>query len=264
MNTMYQLPQPKAMSKNQIVAQADELWEEYVREVGWRYVVENGIKFDDVYEALIYPKYEIILEKNEYLGVDDFGDPILGQFIPKEKTALISKQLFESNDPRVVFTEWHEVCGHGILHGSLLRKSANRLLKLNTTQKAIDDFFKYFESRFEWQANVYAANIGAPKILVACMYIKLFNMKHRFLYRGADHYTLHFCGRDFRFYIGSLQELGWQIGRLMKHRFGGLSAECLSYQVLDAVIDSKVENKSANECDFVNRVGNVIEGMNIL
>ncbi len=260
---MYQLPQPKAMSQKQIVAQADNLWKEYIKEVGWRYVIENGIKFDDVHEALLYPKYEIILDKNEYLGEDDCGELILGQFLPREKTALINKQLLENNDPRTVFTEWHEVCGHGILHGELLRKNSHKLTRINSTQKDIDTFLKHFENRFEWQANVFAANIGAPRVFVACMYIKLFSMRHRFLYRGAGNYTLSFCGRDFRFYIGSLNELCWQIGRLMKHRFGGLSAECLSYQVLDAVIDSDIE-RAPNQCDFAHQLGNVIESMNIL
>lgn len=256
---MYKLPPPKPMSKMQIVAKADRLWEEYIKEVGWGYVIRNGIKFDDVYEALIYPKYEVIVNKNENLGVDDSGELILGQFLPKENTALINSQLFETKDPRLVFTEWHEAAGHGILHGAFLRRCSSKLSRLNTTERNIDTFLKHFENSFERQANIFAANIAAPRVLVACIYLKIFDMKNRLKYRGSGYYTFSVNGHNFKWFIDSPFDLAYQMSRFMKHYFGGLSVETLAYQNLEATVDiGNYGGMDVKKCVFAKTVGDIL------
>lgn len=227
-------PYVPPMSKNHILGKTHQLWLEYLRVVGPEHVLSCGIDFDEVYDAVIYPHYEIILDKNEDLGFDDFGDPILGRFIPKDNAALINKRLFETRDPRTVFTEWHEVTGHGILHGDFLRKNAQKYQKLFTTEKGMN----LIENTFEWQARTFAANAAAPRIYVWCMFIKLFGMRRKIKYQGARRYSLIFNNNTWFVYVSSPLELARKIAKRMKHYFWGLSTESIAYQVLEVAIDT--------------------------
>ena len=230
---MYQLPCPEPMSKLQILEKAHQFWLEYIREVGPEHVLNCGISFDEVFDAVIYPHYEITLVKDEDLGVDDFGDPILGRFLPKENTALVAKNLFESRDYRQVFTEWHEVAGHGVLQGEFLRKNASTNHRLFTTAKSMNQI----ENAFEQQANTFAANVAAPLNYVRCILIKVFGMEQKIRYCGPCKYSLCYNNHNSSVYASSPSELAWKIAKKIQHYFWGLSAESLAYQVLDVAID---------------------------
>jgi hypothetical protein len=247
------------MSELQIRERAHSLWLEYIREVGPEYVLKKGNSFDDVYDAVIYPHYEVTLIKDDDLGVDDFGDPILGQFLPKENTALVTSRLFEKRDPRRVFTEWHEVAGHGVLHGPFLRKNARKYRTLNSTEKSMN----LIENTFEVQANTFAANIAAPLNFVYCIWVKLFGMWREIRYAGPGYYDLCLTsGTNLRCYIGSVSDLAWRITDLMKHYFGGLSNQSLSYQVQRVCIEYTVNNNY--KCEFAPTLGEVLaEGNNL-
>lgn len=232
---MYNLPHPEPMSKLQILNKAHQFWLEYVGEVGREHVLNCGVNFDEVYDTVIYPKHEITLVRDEDLGVDDFGNPILGRYIPKEKTALVDNKLFESRDPRTTFTEWHEVAGHGILQGEFLRKTQSKNQKLYTTEKGINPLG--FENAFEWQANTFAANVAAPKCYVYCIYVKLFGMRRKIRYNGPGRYSLIFNNMFWPIYVGSPLNLAWKIAKRIRHYFWGLSIESLAYHVLNVAID---------------------------
>jgi hypothetical protein len=237
---MYQLPNPPAMSEQQIRQRAESIFWEYVGEVGENYLFSRGIDFDEVYEAVIYPRYEIEFVKTEDLGVDDDGIEILGEFLPKDNTALISRRLFDNADPRKVFTECHEVGGHGILHGQFLRENATKYPKLYTTEKAIietEDVWRKFNT-FERQANTFAASFIAPAGYVLALYWKLFGAKRRVNYTGPGRYSL--CFNDYTYYVNvaSPYQLAWIIAKRMKHYFWGLSTESLSYKVLEVAIET--------------------------
>jgi hypothetical protein len=237
---MYQLPNPPAMSEQQIRWKAQSIFLEYVREVGESYLFSHGIDFDEVYDAVIYPRYEIELVKTEDLGVDDDGTEILGEFLPRDNTALISKRLFDNIDPRRVFTECHEVTGHGILHGQFLRRNASKYPKLYTTEKVINktgDIWKKFNT-FEWQANTFAASFIAPAGYVLALYWKLFGAKKRVNYIGPGRYSFCYNGNTFYVNAASPYQLAWIIAKRMKHYFWGLSTESLSYKVLEAAIET--------------------------
>lgn len=239
---MVQLPHVPPMSKLQILHKAHEFWLEYVREVGPEYILNCGVNFDEMYEVVLYPKYEIVLVTDEDLGVDDEGTAILGKFLPKDNTALVDKKLFEERDPRRVFIEGHEVIGHGILHGPFLRKNAYKFPKLYSTEKGIDPTQNRFNwktfNTFEQQANTFAANVMAPRIYVWCMFIKLFGMRRKIRYCGPGKYSLCYNNNNWFVYVSSPLELAWKIAKRMKHYFWGLSAESLSYQVLKVAIDT--------------------------
>lgn len=225
---MYKLPSPEPMSKLQIIERSHQFWLEYVKEVGLQYVLDNGIDFDDVYDAVIYPKYEIHLEKNVNLGVDDSGDQILGQFLPKDNTALVNKTLFDTEDKRKVFTQWHEVAGHGVLQGSWLRKNREKYPNLFTTQKSMN----LIENNFEMQANTFAVNVAAPMNFVDYIYRLLFGINRKIPYCGPGNYSLNYQ----RVYIKSPLDLAWKIAKKMQRFYGGLSAESLAYQVLKVCV----------------------------
>ena len=182
---MHEFPQVKPISKQQIRQEAFSLWLEFVAEVGAEYLLRHGVNFDEFYDAVLYPKYEINLVRDQYLGVDDDGKPIFGQYLPKENTAFVDRKLFESDDPRKVFTEIHESIGHGVLHGPFLRKTSKRYSKLYTTEDGIGftEKGKGFNwkqmNTFEQQANAFAMNAFAPKNFVLCLYKKLFEMNRK-------------------------------------------------------------------------------------
>ena len=105
-------PSPKPMSEQMIREKALGLFWDYVREVGEGYILRYGINFDDMYDAIIYPRYEISLDTKIDLGYDENDEEILGQFIPEDNIARISERLIINNDPRRIFTTVHEVVGH--------------------------------------------------------------------------------------------------------------------------------------------------------
>ena len=254
---MYHWPTPEPMSKRQILEKAHQFWLEYIREVGPEYVLNRGVDFDEVYDAVIYPHYEIILVKDEDLGLDDLGDPILGRFIPKENTALVDNKLFKTRDPRTVFTEWHEVTGHGVLQGEFLRKTESNNQKLYSTEKSMN----LIENTFEWQANTFAANIAAPLNFVYCVWVKMFGMWRKMRYTGPGYYNLSLLnGTNLRFYIGSASELARRIAGLMKRYFGGLSIESLSYQVQRAAIENI--STVTYKCGFAPTIGEILAEAN--
>jgi hypothetical protein len=230
---MYNLPCPEPMSEWQIQQKAHELFMEYVREVGDEHVARVGIDFDEAYDALIYPKHEIMLVKNEYLGCDDDGCPILGEFIPRDRVALIDKTLFDEGDPRRVFTTVHEVVGHGVLQGDWLRRKAGKYPKLHSTQESMS----LIGNTFEWQANTMATNFIAPLPFVQYLYEKVCQTKRKVRYAGPGRYCLYMFGKDMYVNVGSAEELAWVMAKRMKHYFWGLSAESLAYRLREVAIE---------------------------
>jgi hypothetical protein len=245
---MYQLPEPEPTSEQELRKRGQAVFWEYVREVGENYLFSHGLDFDEAYDAVIYPNYEIELYKETDLGVDDEGMEILGEFLPKDNVALINKRLFERNDPRRVFTMSHEVVGHGILHGKFLRENARKYPKLHTTEEGIkQSIWKHFNT-FEWQANTFAASFIAPAGYVLALYWKLFGTKRRINYVGPGRYSLCFNDNTFYVNVASPYQLAWIIAKRIKHYFWGLSTESLLYVVLEVAIET---NGFTNR-DFVN------------
>ena len=70
---MYQLPEPEPTSEQELRKRGQAVFWEYVREVGKNYLFSHGLDFDEAYDAAIYPNYEIELDKETDLGVDDEG-----------------------------------------------------------------------------------------------------------------------------------------------------------------------------------------------
>lgn len=217
------------MSENRVRELAHTFFKTVVNKFGADYLIANGIRFDEIYDAIIYPQYEIAMDIACDLGLDDDGIQILGQFLPKENVARISRVLVEGNDPRKVFTCWHEVVGHGVLQGRYLRKNLRKHPKLFTTQESI----RLWENTFERQANLFASNVAAPQSYIRVIGTRVFGTDRRIRFIGPGHY---FIGNR-RVYATTPQNLAWLTAKVIQPYFGGLSAEALSYQVSPVFID---------------------------
>lgn len=231
-------PPPEPMSEKMILERTHSFWLDVVREFGADHLLHTGTNFDEVYEAIIYPKHEIILEKNQYLGVDDLGSPILGMYLPKENVAIVDKGLIDSQDSRTCFVEWHEVCGHGVFQGQHLRKVARGGDRLHSTPESM-----FGEIALERQANKYAANVAAPLNFVYAIYAKTFGIRHKIRFCGPRKYSLSVNGQHWPVYAGSPLALARIIAKRIRYYFGGLSIEALSYQVLRVAIDQNGYNQ---------------------
>ena len=152
-------PEPPPASRNDIVNEAHDVFLEYVKAYGTEHILTHGINFHEIYDAVIYPRVEVQLDMTRYLGQDEDGDLILGQFDPYKNIAYINKQLIDDNDPRLIFTIFHETGGHGVFHGPYLRRHKRNHPTLNTTASTI---IHEEMMPFERQANSFASNLAAP------------------------------------------------------------------------------------------------------
>jgi len=262
---MYKFPPVKPMSMQQIWDESFDLWLQFVAEVGKDHLFRHGTNFDEYYDALLYPKYEITLERDVDLGVDDDGIQIFGKYLPKDNTALVDRKLFQTKDPRKVFIEIHEVIGHGVLHGPFLRENASKYPKLYTTKEGIglEDKGTSFNwkqmNTFEWQASAFAVNAFAPRNFVWCMYRKIFEVDRKIKFRGADSYILVCNNKPRRVFVRSPLQLAWVIARQIQPYFWGLSAQSLAYQVLEVAVDSNgYPQGDLSEWGSAVRIGEII------
>lgn len=222
-----------SLSPGRIIAAADRLINEYVSIVGKEYIITNGLHFDHVYEELLYPKFEIRLEEDVDLGVDQQGVKILGRYDVQDNIAYIDSTISrESGDPRRIFTCWHEVAGHGALQGKWLRE---RLVSGNGAKKAYEetDASIGFDEmqQIERQANIFGACVAAPSWLVNYSIHKIFKPTRKFLYREPSLYWFEVNGLGMSRKINSPAELAGFIGSKISGYFGGLSAEAIGYRL---------------------------------
>lgn len=254
----YELPCPMPMSMSCVRKKAESLFWDYVQVVGVDYIIRNGIDFNEAYDAIIYPRYEIILDCNTYLDGDNDDDEILGQYLPKDNVAIINKTLIDSNDPRRVFTTVHEVVGHGILHGDYLRKTGRDFPALFSTEKSM----RLMDNTFEAQANTMAAHFISPLGLVLALFKKVFGTWDKIRYTGPGKYRLNVNGMSRSVWAQSPYQLAWQVAIRLKQYFGGLSTESLMYRVLEVAIDSNgYGNRDFGSQGKVDSIAEIISGI---
>src|SRR5262249_12484155 len=154
-------------------------------------LVTRGLRFDDVYDDIIYPHYGIELDESRHLGADDAGKKILGCYEPTRNRALIDRSL--RDDPRRVFTLWHEVGGHGVLQGQWFRDQLNqRSFEAIVTTDA--SLAPDTVDALERQANIFASHAAAPSWLVDAVIAKVFRPTKLFLFFGPCLYWLEVNG----------------------------------------------------------------------
>src|SRR5260221_12326111 len=200
----------------QVVQQAEQLTDDFLRIVGPRHVRINGLRFEDVYEELIRPRYGITLVDGIDFGQDENGREILGNYDVEKNTAFISSVLSaDSGDGRRFFTLWHEVGGHGVLQGQWLRDELQKcvIVTAESLTSATGD-------RLERQANVFAAHAAGPGWLVRQAVLALTG-REQFPFYEANDYCLTVNGLPIRRYIVDFNHLCQWIAHQIAGWFGG-------------------------------------------
>jgi len=220
---------PFPLSDHQIKLQADEVARACIPRVGIAVVGRSGMSFDAVYEEYIYPEFGVILvERDDLRDVD--GTKIHGRYNPFSNTAFINRSL--KGDPRLAFTRWHEVVGHGVLQGKWLRDELLRLGVNDATTPTADLMDEATRLEFERQANIFAAYCGAPCALVEHAIRRTFDVVRPFRYAGPGTYCLQLKGGRGRFIeVDTFDGYCRQIAYYIQRWFGGLSKEAIGYRV---------------------------------
>lgn len=222
--------------RREIIDKAEKLIDEYARIVGQERILKTGLWFDDVYEQVIYPKYEIDLTETDDLGLARDGTVILGAFAPQLNSAYVTNRIaVNTGDPRRSFTCWHEVGGHGVLQGEWLRKRYAQIAMTMVTGEK--DIAPNAVQSLERQANLFAAHAAAPTWLVQVAIRRTFGLREnkRIRYVGRGPYMLCVRGNDLPYKdVASYSDLCRIVAGKIKHLFGGLSVESLGYRVAES------------------------------
>lgn len=242
MNDNLELLAPK-LSKADIRAIASPLIDAYETSQPEAVKKLNGIEFGHFYEAVIKPRYGIEIIEDYELTPSIEGIPRLGTYNIPKNYAVIALQR---PDPRRDWTLYHEVIGHGLLHGPYFRRKFNELLintEIDVTEVSIS---KAAIGELEKQANYLASLISAPLKYVKLHVIRTFGL-HVSLrpihFAGPGEYSLEVNGRSIKYDVGSYHDLCVIVAKKIRPYFGGLSFESLAYRVSETGL---VANQSQN------------------
>ena len=203
----------------------------------------RGIEFNHFYEAVIKPKYGIEIIEDYQLRPSIEGIPRLGTYNIPNNFAVIA---IETSDPRRDWTLYHEVVGHGLLHGPYFRRKFNELLlntEIDVTEVSISSAAI---GEIEKQANYLASLISAPLKYVKFHIIRTFGLhvtRRPIHFVGPREYSLDVNGRSVKYEVESYHDLCVIVAKKIRPYFGGLSFESLAYRVAETHL---VSNKSQN------------------
>jgi hypothetical protein len=231
------------LSKTEVIARAESLAERFLFSFwkGKAYTKLISMNFDMVYEHLIYPEYGILLVEDEDLGQDGTGKQILGKYDPESNTAYVDRTM--RNDPRRVFTCWHEVGGHGVLQGEWLRQHVvqRRGSSVTSTDESLS---MRTINVLERQANLFAAHAAIPSKLLAAVILEVFDPYRPIVYRGPGQYTFTVNGRVRRRLVGDFAHFAWITASFLQHRFGWISVQAISYRLLQTpLLENAVQSR---------------------
>jgi hypothetical protein len=231
-----------------IIAAAARLGKRFEDIVGREHIAKNGLRFDELYEKLLYPKFSVELYEGIDLGVASDGRKILGSFNILENTACVDLILEPSKkDPRRVFTLYHEVAGHGVLQGKWLRKQLCNAAILSTDMSISSQA----ELRIERQANLFASYLAAPEWLIHYAIMKVFEPTRPFLFLGPCQYCLASNGWSDKKEVTDVYDLCRWIGSKVSQYFGGLSGEAIGYRIAETKwIDDRTDSLGRRSPNF--------------
>jgi len=205
--------QIRGMYKDSIKALTLDIIQEYIREMGWTKPKEFIIDLRDIYETVLYPRYECQLITDMDLGNHE-DRKVLGKFIGKDRVVLVDKSISPpARDARFTFTLGHEF-GHAVLH-----PGGHRLFRCSNK----DIFSSSKESTMEIQANLFSENLIMPDKLVYQIYCMCYQRIRPFRYVGPGDYIIYAHGIDRKIRIFSYTDLCRILAGHMVMRFSNIS-----------------------------------------
>jgi hypothetical protein len=231
MDGLFNSMNPFRLSRKKIVLIAETLTRSYARMHGDTPKNYFTINFDHVYDTLVYPRYGILLEEGDDLGECN-GEKILGYYDAFTNTISLDGILNDTSDlisRKKVFTAWHEL-GHAILHRAWVRTHVGQFSdgRIVTVESAIS---MEASRKLEQQANLFASHAAAPQWFLDFVIQSTYDLNRPIRYVGPARYWLEVWGCRRMCPICTFAELCMNIAYHIRHRFGGLSIESLSYRV---------------------------------
>jgi hypothetical protein len=232
MDRVPEVTDPLRLSRKRLIGTAEQISRSYALSNGEWPANYFTINFDHIYDNFIYPNYGISLEEGDDLGYDDDGEKVLGFFDATTNTISLDGALNNRDElihAKRVFTAWHEL-GHAILHGDWLRSHPGRFKggRIITTESALNE---QTTDRFERQANLFASHSAAPSWFLDFVLKSTFSLTRPIRFVGPAPYWLDVWGRRKICHPATFHELCRDIAYQVRHRFGGLSVEALTYRV---------------------------------
>jgi hypothetical protein len=189
------------------------------------------------------------LEEGDDLGEID-GEKVLGYYEAQTNTISLDAVLNNSSHPlhwKKTFTFWHEL-GHALLHGEWMRRNPGSCpdSQLITVES---DISASTTKRLEQQANLFAARAGAPQWFLNFVLESTFRLTRPFRYIGPGTYWLDVWGCARLRTVSSFEDFCRNISYQVRHRFGGMPIESLTYRVMESewVIDVSEEIQSSEQ-----------------
>lgn len=227
----FELLNPMRLSQGRIVQIAEDISRVYAMLHGKTNSNLFTINYEHVYDTLLYSQYGISLEEGDNLSEGD-DEIVFGYYDIFTNTVALDAVVCDLNNPlssKKAFTFWHEV-GHAFLHSEWLKSQIANYPngRVITTESAIS---RETSDRLEKQANLFASHAAAPTWFLNHVIETTFGLNHAICYRGPYKYQLYPWGVKKQFQINSHHELCRAIAYNIRHRFGGLSVEALTYRV---------------------------------
>lgn len=146
--------------------------------MGWTKPDQAVLNLREMYETVLYPKYEYDLITNIDLGyVHDVK--VLGKVIMEDKVILIDRSIAPPNHhPQFIFTMGHEF-GHSVLHPG--ERETFRCTQPMIVSPNQNDYL-------EVQANAFSENLLMPDHLVQYRFLYCYRPTRPFVYIGRRDY----------------------------------------------------------------------------
>lgn len=228
------------LSSNQIRARAHQMViRPMLNAVGIDTLLKRGWLFEDVFETVIQPRFGIGLVEH----CDLSSRYALGLYDPIENVAFIDGCLSDwMNDPRRVFTLYHEVCGHGVLQGEWLRQQLR--CHQNAHSPCVEPYSQATQTVLERQANIFAAECAAPQPLVDRQLVLRLRPKFPLRYVGSRTYHFGDSGQTRKRHVQDFRDYCRELATFIKPWFGGLSVQALGFQVERSTVVERWPNQS--------------------
>ena len=212
---------PRCISRGDIKALTKSLLKEHRDAMGW--TKPDQVRFDlrEIYETVLYPKYEYELITNMDLGfVDQLK--VLGKVIMEDRVVLLDRSIAPPNQhPQFVFTMGHEF-GHSILHQS--ERELFRCTSPMITRPTQDDIL-------EIQANAFSENLLMPDGWVIYRFRQCYETERPFRYVGKGTYWFTQYGVSRKLSVSSYTDLCRLVGLPLCKYFSNTSKTSMSLKL---------------------------------